>query len=338
MKTKIGHLIFGMLFAGIAFSLFCITGTLRAEVTDITFATWGTPKHYSTFTVNKWLEMVKAEGKDKINIKYFPNGQLYKGKALAKALPRGAVDMGQVLRAHLMGTIKICRGGYLPFLLKDVKHATWFHNQPEIREILDKAYEAQNMKVIWAGLIAPAGILNSKRPLVKPKDFKGLRLSTSGPVMGKLVASFGGKAQFVDYAELYMALNRGTIDGAWMVPGSVIGRKIYEVQKYMTICNANFVQMLYAMNLNKWKSLSKDVQDILLRTGRKAEEMNVKIVEKYSQAYVNKIKELGVNVYVLTPEERKVWMDIAIPTWNDWAKEMGPKGKRMIEIAESYQP
>ena len=72
MKTKIGHLIFGMLFAGIAFSLFCITGTLRAEGTDITFATWSTPKHYSTFTVNKWLEMVKAEGKDKINIKYFP--------------------------------------------------------------------------------------------------------------------------------------------------------------------------------------------------------------------------------------------------------------------------
>ena len=288
--------------------------------------------------MRSWLEMVKAEGKDKINIKYFPNGQLYKGKALAKAVQRGALDMGQVLRAHLMGTIKICRGGYLPFLLKDVKHATWFHNQPEISEILDKAYEAQNMKVIWTGLIAPAGILNNKRPLVKPKDFKGLRLSTSGPIMGKLVANFGGKAQFVDYTELYMALKRKTIDGCWMPPGSVLGRKVYEVQKYMTICNANFPQFLYVMNLKKWKSLSKDVQNILLRAGKKAEEWNIAVVQKYCQAYTNKLKQLGLKIHVLTPKERKVWIDVAIPIWNEWAKEMGAKGKRMIEIAQSYQP
>jgi C4-dicarboxylate-binding protein DctP len=338
MKTKIGHLIFGMLFLSITFSPFWGTETVRAEETVINFASWSTPKHYVSYTMNKWLEIVEKEGKGKVTIKHFPNGQLYKGKEVAKAVPRGAVDAGQLLRSHIMGTIKICQGGYLPFLLNDVKHATWFHSQPEVRNILDKEYEAHDIKLIWSGLIAAAGILNSKRPLVKPKDFKGLRLSTSGPIMGKLVANFGGKAQFVDYTELYMALKRKTIDGCWMPPGSVLGRKVYEVQEYMTICNANFPQFLYVMNLKKWKSLSKDVQNILLKAGKKAEEWNIAVVQKYSQAYTNKLKQLGLKIHVLTPEERKVWIDIAIPIWNEWAKEMGPKGKRMIEIAQSYQP
>jgi TRAP-type C4-dicarboxylate transport system substrate-binding protein len=65
-------------------------------------------------------------------------------------------------------------------------------------------------------------------------------------------------------SEVYMALQRGTIDGVVSGVQSIIKRKWNETCKYLTATNGTFSPWLVTVNLKFWNKLPEDIQKAVL--------------------------------------------------------------------------
>ena len=93
-------------------------------------------------------------------------------------------------------------------------------------------------------------MFNSKRPLAKPDDFKGLKIRAFSKGSADTIKALGGVPVVMSSSEMYMALQRGTVDGATTGMPAAVSRKIYEVQKYMTLANYTTAQFFVQGNLD----------------------------------------------------------------------------------------
>lgn len=86
--------------------LFRLAGTMPLE-------------HYMTKTLEHFAKLMDEKTKGQVKIEIYPANQLFSDKDLPKALPSGAVDMGQVNMAMWAGLVPLLVVEELPFFFKD---------------------------------------------------------------------------------------------------------------------------------------------------------------------------------------------------------------------------
>jgi TRAP-type C4-dicarboxylate transport system substrate-binding protein len=133
--------------------------------------------------------------------------------------------------------------------------------------------------------------------------------------------------------EVYLALQRGTVDAGISSMTSFVDRKYYEVTKYIT--EPNFMFGLYAcvINLNKWNSLSPDVQKILNAAGEKTQTWGRNEVEKSDSTAQAELKKRGMEVYDLPKAEKEAWRKALKPVYDVVLQKCGEAGPKMFESA-----
>jgi TRAP-type C4-dicarboxylate transport system substrate-binding protein len=110
----------------------------------------------------------------------------------------------------------------------------------------------------------------TNKPIYKMADYRGLKLRSSGRSLSVAMESWGAKSVVMSSADVYMGIQRGTVDGANSGLTTFRSRKWFEV--------ANHVQMLWELvasldmiaNLKWWNSLPPDLQRIIEESLRSA--------------------------------------------------------------------
>ncbi len=80
------------------------------------------------------------------------------------------------------------------------------------------------------------------------------------------LAALGATSVQASYNDVYTSMDTGVIDGYSMPANVVTAFKIYEVGKYFTKCGLAGADVCGILNINisKWESLPKEVQDIMV--------------------------------------------------------------------------
>ena len=82
---------------------------------------------------------------------------------------------------------------------------------------------------------------NSKRPITKVEDMKGLKMRTPPDTMlVDIMQALGAEAQQIKFAELYVALQQGVVDGQENPLMNIHASKLYEVQKHLALTSHQF--------------------------------------------------------------------------------------------------
>jgi len=132
-----------------------------------------------------------------------------------------------------------------------------------------------------------------------------------------------------------MALQRGTVDGATTGMPAAVSRKIFEVQKYMTLANYTTAQFFVQANLDWWKSLNDDQRDVLLKAGADAAASIRSSIASAEQNAYKVIKDAGVQIYTLNDQEREAFKKATDPVRAAFTKNTGEVGKKLMDIALS---
>ncbi|MDA8124918.1 MAG: TRAP transporter substrate-binding protein DctP [Deltaproteobacteria bacterium] len=103
----------------------------------------------------------------------------------------------------------------------------------------------------------------TKKPIKKVADFKGLSLSGTG-IFDDIGPALGMVPVAMEMGEQYTGMERGVISVCRGGLDSVMAYKFYEVAKYIVNPGFGTAPASLFMNLEKWKSLPKDLQDYLL--------------------------------------------------------------------------
>ena len=178
---------------------------------------------------------------------------------------------------------------------------------------------------------------NNKRPLTKPDDFKGITMRSFSSGDADTLKALGAAPTVMSSSEMYMALQRGTMDGATTGMPAAVSRKIQEVQKYMTEANYTTAQFVIQANLKWWDKLSQDQREAILKAGKEAEEWIRGAIAQSEDEAKKVIQKAGVQIHVLTPEARPLFIKATEPVRETFAKKSGELAKKLIEIALSVK-
>lgn len=192
-------------------------------------------------------------------------------------------------------------------------------------------FEVKNVFWVDYGFIQ---MWNSKRPLRSPADFVGLTMRSYSAGDSETLKALGAAPTLMSSSEMYMALQRGTVDGATTGMPAGVSRKVYEVQKYLTIANYCTAEFCVQANLEWWEGLDAEGQEAILKAGRDAEAWIRGAIAKSEQEAEKIIREAGLEVITLTNEERAALAEATRGVKDNFVKRSGTIGQQLIDIAE----
>ena len=134
-----------------------------------------------------------------------------------------------------------------------------------IWDFVDKSYNEIGPKLIAMPTSGDGYHMVLKKPIGPRAGSMGQSKGT--PVYKALIEHLGGSLVVLPPAEIYSALDKGTVDGAaWPVLGA-LGFKWYETAGYMMRPRFGDVTHLILMNLGAWNNLSSAQQSALTKVG-----------------------------------------------------------------------
>ncbi len=108
--------------------------------------------------------------------------------------------------------------------------------------------------------------MSSKKLIKLPEDVRGLKLRVPNAPTAAAVDALGGSGVILAASELYLGIQRGTVDGCFGTTSSISeGQKMYEVANYWTRMVISVPRYGVLVNLNVWNSLAPQQQQVLIQ-------------------------------------------------------------------------
>ncbi len=297
-----------------------------------------TPKGKAAVFFEKRLEELS---KGKIDVQVYPNSQLYKDKAVLKALKLDSVQMACPSFSKFTKIVPQLALFDLPFLFKDMDHVHKVEDSEVGQKLKDKVTAKGYVALdFWDNAFKQ--FTTNKRPLIKPEDAKGLKFRImSSKVLEAQFKAVGANPQVMPFSEVYSALQQGVIDGQENTNSNIYTKKFYEVSKYMTVSNHGYLGYLVVMSKKFWNSLPDDLKAAVKQAMKEATAKEREYAVELDKLQFDKIKEYAektkkLEITVLTPEQREEWKKVMSSIYPEFYDE-GKIGKDLIEAAQKVK-
>ncbi len=323
-----------LLAAGVAAALSVSAGAADFVLKFSHVVSENTPKGKAAVFFEKRLEELS---KGRIDVQVYPSSQLYKDKAVLKAIKLDSVQMACPSFSKFGKFVPNLALFDLPFLFKDIDQLHRVQDSAVGQKLKDmvtaKGYVALDF---WDNAFKQ--FTSSKHELVKPSDAKGQKFRImSSKVLEAQFKAVGANPQMMPFSEVYSALQQGVIDGQENTNSNIYTKKFYEVSKYMTVSNHGYLGYLVVLSKKFWNSLPADLQaatkQAMKEATAKEREWAVEL-DKSQFAEIEKYaKETGkLAITVLTPEQADEWRKVMSSIYPKFYDDK-VIGKDLIEAA-----
>lgn len=110
-------------------------------------------------------------------------------------------------------------------------------------------------------------LLNNKNPITDLNSLSNIKFRVQpNPVHLASWKALGTNPTPITWSELFTALQQGVVDGTENPFENIIGARLYEVQKYLTLTGHGFEMTSWLMGEEFYQSLPSDVRDVLEQT------------------------------------------------------------------------
>jgi len=173
-------------------------------------------------------------------------------------------------------------------------------------------------------------ITNSKKAIKAPADLKGLKIRTPPDGMTvDIMQTLGADTQQIKFAELYVALQQGVVDGQENPLANIASAKLYEVQKYLTLSGHKYETNPFVMSKRSWDRLTPADQKIFIEAGAEATQAQRKLSKEADEKLVAELKAKGVQIDTV---DRKTFVDATKPVYTKWST--GPIGEFVQRVSQ----
>lgn len=189
-----------------------MSGTISAEET-FRLSNQLPPSHHISRGMDVFAEKVAEYSNGEIKVQVFHSAQLFKDTEIVEAIQEGLVELGMVPVNKWSGMVPAADIFEMPFVFQDLGSPQKFV-EAGAGDLLDAEFQKKGAKVVFWVDYGLVQYFNNVRPLKRPGDFKGLKIRTFSKGSADTVTALGGTPAVMSSSEMYMALQRGTVDGA----------------------------------------------------------------------------------------------------------------------------
>src|SRR5690348_6537187 len=236
----------------------------------------------------------RTDGRYEIGV--FPASQLGNENQINEGLGLGTVDIiytGASFAGSIHKPLAITGA---PFILRDFDHWKAYRESKLFRDIA-KGYEDKTKHKVVAILYYGQRHVTANREIKKPEDMKGMKLRVPpAPLYLMLAKSVGANATPIAFAEVYLALQQGTVDGQENPLPTIMAKKFYEVQSHVMLTGHITESLLTIVGAHVWSKLNDDekkiFQDVLTQAAAKASDE----IRTSEQKIADELRKLGKTV------------------------------------------
>ena len=246
---------------------------------------------------HKWSVWAGDEIKKRTNGKYevqvFPASTLGKESDINQGLTLGSVDIILSGASFAGNTYKPLAVSYFPFIFRDADHLLKYAQSDVFKE-LAKGYDEKSGNHITALNYYGARHVTSSaaKPVTKPEDMKGLKIRVpDAPAYLAFPKALGANATPIAFAEVYLALQNGTVDAQENPLPTIEAKKFFEVQKNISLTGHIIDSLLTITSGQLWGKLSADekkifsevMQEAADKTGREIIASEIRLAEEFKK-------------------------------------------------------
>jgi tripartite ATP-independent transporter DctP family solute receptor len=241
-------------------------------------------------------KIVADKTKGELEIQLFPASQLGSERDAAEGLQLGTLEMTLTSTGPLGAFVPEVKVFNLPFLFKD---------RDEAYKVLDGAIgEEIAAKFVPKGIRSLGwyengfrNITNSRNPINKPEDLKGLKIRVmEDNVFILTMKAMGASPLPMAFGELYSALDQKTVDAQENPLAVIDSSKFQEVQKFLAMTGHFYSPSMLLVSEKFWQKLTKDQQQIMMDAAKEAKAYERKLSMEADQTLEAKLAKEGMTV------------------------------------------
>ena len=259
-------------------------------------------------------EEIKKRTNGRYEIGVFPASQLGNENQINEGLGLGTVDIIYTGTSFAGSIHKPLAISGAPFMLRDFNHWKSYRDSKLFRDIA-KGYEDKTRHKIIALTYYGERMVTANKEIKKPEDMKGMKLRVPpAPLYLMLAKSVGANATPIAFAEVYLALQQGTVDGQENPLPTIMAKKFYEVQSHIMLTGHISESLLTIVGAQVWAKLSdtdkKVFEEVLSQAAARASDQ----IRAQEQKIADELRKLGKTVVQV---DREAFRKAAIPLHND---------------------
>lgn len=307
---------------------FAATGA-RAEGWDMPTAYPAT--NYHTETAVAFAACVKGATGGKLDVTVHPNGALFKGNDIKRAVQTGQAPIGERLISAHANENPLFGIDSIPFLASsfDASEKLWKAALPELEKLLS----SQNLVYVYAVPWPPQG-LYTKKPVTTVADLKGVKFRSYSVATARISELAGMIPVQIEAADLSQALATGVAD-AFVSSGSTgYDVKAWEYMTNFYTVDAWLPRNVVFANKDSFAALPADQQAAVKKCGDEAAASGLAQAKALTQKYIDALAANKMTV-AAPGAELKAQLDGFGKTMTaEWEAKAGPAGKAIVDAYE----
>jgi TRAP-type transport system periplasmic protein len=302
------------------------------------------PSFYWGMGATRFAELVNEKTSGRINIKPYFGSSLLKGAQLnaAQMVAKGVIDCAFESTINISPVIGEANIFHLPFFINS------FEN-------LDKMKAGQTGRTVFAAMekvgLQPLAwgengfrqVTNSKRPIEKPEDLKGLRIRVVGnPLFMETFRQLGADPVNMNWGDAQTAFQQGVVEGQENPVGVLVPVQIWQYHKYATMWNYLADPLIIYWNKKQWEAFPADIRKAIQEAAEEAGRFEIALsrsgldgelsrnVLKNEFNFAMEVPEpiqfmesKGIKVTFLTDDQVAVFAKATAPVFDKWAQSLG---------------
>ncbi|MBS0321008.1 MAG: sialic acid TRAP transporter substrate-binding protein SiaP [Proteobacteria bacterium] len=253
---------------------------------------------------HKWsvwaAEEIKKRSHGKFEIEVFPASTLGKESDINQGLQLGTVDIiisGLSFAARTYPRIGV---GYYPYTFRDADHLLAFAKSPLFKDMADGYRNKSGGIQITAMTYYGIRQTTSNRDFNDCAGMKGLKIRVPDvPAYLAMPKSCGANPAPIAFAEVYLALQNGTVEAQENPLTTIEAKKFYEVQKNIILTGHIVDSLATQVAPHVWNKLTPAEQAMFTEVMQQAAAGASNDIKKREGELAEEFKKKGLNVHTV---------------------------------------
>ncbi|MCD6322456.1 MAG: TRAP transporter substrate-binding protein [Clostridiales bacterium] len=271
--------------------------------------------------IQVWAKQIDAATDGQVKITSYPGGTLVGAADTYNGVKEGIADIGMSCFAYTRGQFPVLEAFELPGIMYKNSKVASMVAWEGIKQLNPE--EVQDTKLLMVIATGP-GDLFTTVPIRNLDDLQGVVIRATG-LSAKTISYLGGTPEGMPQSEAYEALSKGVVEGNLSPVEVLKGWKHAEVTQYLTRTPFLYNTLFFVtMNLDKWNSMPKKLQDIVMETTEKFhKEIGIGLWDMQNEAGIDfALNEQGMEEIILSDTEAAKWIEKVTPLQDEYAENI----------------
>ncbi len=239
---------------------------------------------------------IKKRTNGKFDIEVFPASTLGKETDINQGMTLGTVDMiisGPSFAARSYPRLGIA---YYPFIFRDADHLLAYSKSPVFAEMVEEFRTKTGIQIL-AYTYYGARQTTSNRPFTDCAGMKGLKIRVPDvPAYMATPKACGANPTPIAFAEVYLALQNGTVEAQENPLTTIEAKKFYEVQKAIMMTSHIVDGLTTQVAPHVWNKLTPEEKQIFTEVTREAAARATAQIKKREAELADEFKKKGLQI------------------------------------------